>query len=251
VTWRPFGIELRKSVGLVVGALIGVLMLWLLLFLSGPWQKGITAWNTQWTSLAEWERYLLVFVWPLALGAGAMQGQRDHVARMVELLDTVPLPRWRRQLPAAVAVAVGLGLSYLLVLAVGAVRVAATSGYFHLDWLPIAAVGTLALIGAGWFGMGLGQLVPSRLTPPLVTVAGLITMVLLLQVAGWPALFLPGLAGVQDVFHTVSPAANLGQALWFGGLGLTGLVLLAVRGVGARLAAFLPAVVGAVTAVSL
>jgi hypothetical protein len=53
VTWRPFGIELRKSVGLVVGALIGVLMLWLLLFLSGPWQKGITAWNTQWTSLAE------------------------------------------------------------------------------------------------------------------------------------------------------------------------------------------------------
>lgn len=252
---RILRLELRRAIGLGIATIAVVLMLGLLFF-HGPWGKAPTAWTDQWNSLAGWEREQLTFLWPVALGAGALQGLRDRRSRMLELLRTTPLPTRRRVSPTALAIAIWLAASYLVVLLAGAVQVAGNTSYFPLDWIPLALVGILALIAAGVLGMGIGRLAPSRLTPPLVAVAGLVAMVMATGVSpavgerGSMALALlaPGVGSlldpVHDVFTTVAGSVTLGQALWFAGLVVAGLVLLSANRPLARAAAVVPVIVG-------
>jgi hypothetical protein len=244
---RILGIELRRSSAAVIGALIaalGMAGLWVLV-LSDQGEL----WDAQWTMLAAFQRIMLVVLWPLALGSGAWNARRDRRCGMEELLGTTSLPAWRRMLPTAIALALCLVLGYVLTLAAGAVRVAVSTTYLPADWLPIAAVGALALVAAGWLGMGLGRLVPSAYTPPVLVVGGFIVLLLPVQLAksstpGAATLLAPNLSENFEEFTTIAGSVSLAQSLWFTGLAGSGLLLaLATRHRTAVVAA-VPALLG-------
>lgn len=241
--------ELRRSTAPVLGIGLVVLSLGLMYSLTGPWVHGNAPWDTEWTGLAQWTRYLTVFLWPLVVGAGAWQGLRDHRSRVTELFATTPKPVWRRLLSTAGALAIALTAGYVVLLVVGGVQVAGTATYFHLKWLPVAGVMVLALVGIALLGFGIGRLLPSMVTPPVLAVAALAAQISVIQL-GWPALLTPTFE-TPDVtaFTTVAVPVTLAQALWFTGIGATGFVLaLAVRA-RARVAAVLPVAVAAAVAV--
>ena len=245
--------ELRRSAAPVAGALtaaLGAAGLYALL-LSG--QSAL--WDAQWTTLAGFQRVMLVLLWPLALGAGAWQARRDRRSRMEELLGSVSRPEWQRPLPAAVALATFLVVGYALVFAAGAVRVASTASYPTSSWLPMFAVGALSLVAAGWIGIGTGRLLPSPYTPPILVVAGFLLLITPIQLAkgsaeGPSTLLAPNLTDTVDEFSTVSSAFSVAQAVWFTGLALGGLVLLLARRRAAP-TALLPAALAGVLALSL
>ncbi|MFD6173813.1 hypothetical protein [Streptomyces coeruleorubidus] len=257
VNGRILRMELRRSTAPWAGLLVLLVALAFLYGLSGPWWKGSELWTAQWTSAARWERFLLAFLWPLATGAGALQGLRDHRSGMRELLATAPRPAWQRTAKVAGASALTLTVAYLLVFLVGAVQVIAGDGYFHLAWLPILAVGVLGLVAGAWLGMGIGRTAPSALTPPVLAVASLLAMVSLTvtmdQGAGGVvpnrvALLSPALPEVNDVFVTVAGRVSLGQAFWLLGVAATGFLLLAAAERRTRLLALLPLALGAAVA---
>ncbi|MEV1120542.1 hypothetical protein AB0I91_36310 [Actinosynnema sp. NPDC049800] len=246
---RILGIEVKRSTALVLGALIAVVMVGMLFW--GPSTKSSTAWNRQWTTLAEWIRFMLAFSWPLALGAGALQGLRDRRSGVEELFGSTPRPRAQRVGSTLGAVAVGVVVAYAVVFAVGAVQVVSATDYFHWGWLPAALVGALALVGVAWLGVGLGRLVPSPLTPPVLAVAGLALTSLGVGRPGdglpWTAL-LPTLPFPRSVFAAVPGPVSAVQAVWFVGIALTGFLLVALR---RRWLGALPVLVAAAVAVPL
>ncbi|MDQ3790060.1 MAG: hypothetical protein M3422_22805 [Actinomycetota bacterium] len=242
--------ELRRSTAPVLGIGLVVFSLGLIYALSGPWWKNTAAWHEQWIGLAQWTRYLTLFLWPLVFGIGAWQGMRDGRSRVTELFATTPKPAWRRLMPTVGAVAIALTAGYVVLLAVGGVQVAATASYFHLKWLPVAGVMVLALVGIALLGFGIGRLVPSLITPPVLAVLGLAAQVAVVQ-QGWPLLLTPAFEAPDiTAFTTVDVSVTLAQALWFTGIGATGLCLaLAVRA-RSRAAALLPMALSAAVAVT-
>jgi hypothetical protein len=256
---RALRLELRRSLAPWAGLLVVAVAVALLYSLSGPWWKGPEAWDAQWHSAAQWVRFLLVFLWPLTVGAGAVAGLRDHRAGTGDLLATTARPVWHRAAATAGALAICLVLGYLAVFALGAAQVAWHGGYFHLAWLPITAVGALAVVAGGWLGMGVARVFPSVLTPPLLAVGALVALVFL-TVSEDPTsgsrhvlpnqvtLLSPALWAMRDVYATVSGAAHTGQAIWLTGLALTGFGLLVAPSVRLRAAALVPAVAGAAIA---
>ncbi|MGB3437516.1 MAG: hypothetical protein WBA97_02085 [Actinophytocola sp.] len=241
--------ELRRSTAPVLGIGLVVFSLGLIYSLTGPWVHGTAQWNEEWTGLAQWTRYLTVFLWPLVLGAGAWQGLRDHRARVTELFSTAPRTTWRRLLPTVGALAIALSAAYVVLLIVGGVQVARTATYFHLKWLPVAGVMVLALVGIALLGFGIGRLLPSLVTPPVLAVAALAAQIAVIP-HGWMLLLTPAFAAPDvTAFTTVALPVTLAQALWFTGIGATGFVLaLAVRA-RTRLAALLPVAVAAAVTV--
>ncbi|WP_245703593.1 hypothetical protein [Streptomyces lushanensis] len=227
------------------------------MFGGGPWSEGAESWTAQWTSTAWWERYLMAFLWPLAVAAGAVQGLRDHRSRMTELLGTTSRPTWQRSARTAGAPALTLAVAYLLVFLYGGVQVIGNEGYAHLRWLPILIVGALALVAAAWLGMGVARTLPSALTPPALAMATLMAVVLVHD-AVTPGMFpnrivllSPSLTEVHSTFLTVAWRVNAGQAVWLLGLAATGFLLLVAGKPRARLLALLPVVLGAAVAVPL
>lgn len=248
---RVLRIELRRSAAPVLGVALFVAAVALLHLLSGPWGKGSAPWDEQWTGLAQWSRYLLIFLWPFVLGGGAWQGLRDHRSRISELRSSTPRPAARRALPTAGALAIGLTVGFLGVLAVGAVRVAAYTDYLHLKWVPITVVGVLAIVAAAWVGLAVGRLVPSLLVPPVLVVAGLAAQIALLR-GGGPELLSPVFQSMDISAFTIVPlSVTLVQAAWFGGLAATGFLLFTVSRPRARIAALAPAALGLALAVAL
>ncbi|QQQ75782.1 hypothetical protein IOD16_32700 [Saccharothrix sp. 6-C] len=227
---RILGIELRRTAAPVLGVLAVLVMVGLLHW--GPSMKNSTAWTRQWTTSAEFIRLTFLFVWPLALGAGGLQGLRDRRSGVEELFGSTPRPRAQRVAWTFGAVAVALTAGYAVVSAVGAVQVASATDYFHLGWLPVALVGVLALVGGAWLGMGVGRLAPSPLTPPALAVAGFALMVLGLEPAAgafrW-TLLLPSLPSPVTVFASVAWSVTAVQAVWFAGVAAAGFLLVALR----------------------
>ncbi|MFC9679392.1 hypothetical protein, partial [Streptomyces sp. NPDC056948] len=184
------------------------------------------------------------------------RARRDRRCGMEELLGTTPTPVWRRALPTAVALACCLVLGYLATLAAGAVRVAGKTGYLPGGWLHITAVGALTLVAAGWLGMGVGRLLPSAYTPPVLVVAGFLVLLLPVQLSkstepGPASLLAPNLTTDLDEFTTIAGSVSLAQALWFTGLAGTGLVLLMAARRRTAVAAPLPALLGLALAMPL
>lgn len=251
---RALGLELRRSLAPWAGLFVVAAAVALLYSLSAPWWKGPEAWDAQWHSAAQWIRFLLVFLWPLVAGAGAIAGLRDHRAGTADLFATAARPAWQRGAATAGALAIYLVLGYLVVFGIGAVQVIWHGGYFHLAWLPITAVGALAVVAGGWLGMGVARVFPSVLTPPLLTVSTLVAMAFLTisqDAATEPenalpnqiTLLSPALGSVRNVYDTVAEAASAGQAIWLAGLALTGFGLLVATSARRRLVALIPAVV--------
>ncbi|TDV51922.1 hypothetical protein [Actinophytocola oryzae] len=241
--------ELRRSTAPVVGITLPVLSLALLYSTTGPWGKTTAPWDEQWIGLAQWTRYLSLFLLPLVLGAGAWQGMRERRSGVLELFASTPRTAWRRVLPTACAVGLALTAGYLVLLVFGGVRVTKTASYFPVGWLPVAGVMVLALVGVALLGAGIGRLVPWLVAPPVLAVALLAGLVVLDQ-AGWPRLLTPVFSGLEVGVHTsVAGSVTVSQALWFTGIGLTGFGLLFATKATTRVAALLPVVLGAAVAV--
>ncbi|WP_405892669.1 hypothetical protein OG272_05135 [Streptomyces sp. NBC_00104] len=258
---RVLRIELRRSVAPWAGAVTLTVSLAFLYLLSGPWWKGTALWTTQWTSMALWTRFLLVFLWPLAMALGALQGLRDHRSRMSELLTSTPRPARHRAATTAGATAITLASAFALLVLLGAVQVLGATEYTHLGWLPISLVGGLALVAGAVLGMGLGRSLPSPLTPPALAVAAFVFVNLLrlstgsgIPTATAPtrvALLSPPVDEVRDVFLTLSAPVHLGQTVWLFGMAATGFALLAAATPRARLLALAPVLACAAVALLL
>jgi hypothetical protein len=260
---RALLIELRRSAALWTSVLTLGVALGLFYGFSGPWGKGAEAWTEEWTNLARWLRYHLLFLWPVALAAGSWQGRREHRSKMDELLTTVPRPPLLRVLPPVLAMCIGLAGAYLVLFLIGAIQVVGNASFNNYGWVPILVVGFLALMAAALLGMGIGRVLPFVLTAPVLGVAGLAAMIITTMgapgngssldgiVSQQVALLGPALLGVRDAFGTIATQVSVLQIVWFVALGLTGLGLVAFVGRRVRLFALIPVVVGAAIVVPL
>ncbi|EME63811.1 hypothetical protein [Amycolatopsis decaplanina] len=256
---RVLRTEVRRSIAPWATLAILVVAFGFLYSFSGPWTKAPLAWDEHWTHAAEWSRFLLVFLWPIAIGAGVIQGMRDSRSGTVELMTTMPRPGWQRAAKLAGALGGLLVLGYLLIFAVGAVQAAFNGGFFTVSWLPIVVVGVLAMLAGAWIGLGIGRLLPHPLTAPAVAVAAFVA-VLLFQFAGTEgsalagfvpfrvSLLSPAMDVVRDPFSTTASRMDLGQGVWLAGLAATGFLLLAGRSKRAKGLAVVPALVAVVIA---
>lgn len=254
--------ELRRSVAPWAGAAVLVASLAFLHLISGPWGKGTALWTAQWTSMALWTRHLLIFLWPLAVGLGALQGLRDHRSKMSELLTSTPRPARHRAAVLAGTTAFTLVSAFALLVLLGAVRVlAGGASYGHLGWLPVSLVGALALAAGAALGMGVARTLPSVLTPPVLAVGTFLLTSLLRQTtdAAVPtsaapnrlSLLSPMVAEVRETLLTLSAPVHVGQTLWLLGMAATGLALLAAATPRARLLALAPLLAGGAVALLL
>lgn len=261
---RVLRIELRRSVAPWAGAVVLTGALAFLYLLNGAWWSGTTAWTAQWTSLALWTRSLLFYLWPLAVGLGALQGLRDHRSRMSELLTSTPRPARHRAATLAGTTATTLASAFALFVLVGGVQVLAHTEYTHLGWLPISLVGALFLVAGAVLGMGAGRALPSVLTPPaLAMVAFVFTALMHMSLGrtetttatGIPStepnrvsLLSPGVQEVRDALVTLSASVHVGQTIWLLGMTATGFALLVAATPRARLIALTPVLAGAALA---
>ncbi|MFE3071351.1 hypothetical protein [Streptomyces sp. NPDC059247] len=250
-------IELRRSVAVWAGAVVLVAALAFLHLVPGPWAQGSTLWTAQWTSMALWTRHLLIFLWPIAVGLGALQGLRDHRSKMSELLTSTPRPARHRAALLAGTTAFALVSAFALLVLVGAVRVlAGDASYTHPGWLPISLVAALALAAGAALGMGTARTLPSVLTPPVLAVSAFLFVNFLRQVQSSDhvlptsaapnplSLLSPPVADVRDTLLTLSFPVHLGQTLWLLGMAGTGLALLAAARPRTRLLALVPLLAG-------
>ena len=253
-------IELRRSIAPWAGLALVVVALGFLFLLSGPWWKLPAPWMGHTTTAAMWTRFLLVFLWPVVVGAGAIQGMRDSRSGMVELLTTSSRPGWHRAARLAGAVGGLSALGFLLVFVVGLVEVLAHGGFVSVSFLPVVVVGMLGVVAGSWFGLAIGRLLPHPLTAPALAVVTLVASMLL-----WMALepqmapilpvragFLgPALAAPRGSLVTAASSVDLGQAVWFVGLAATGFLVLAANSVRARLLGMVPMMAGVAIALPL
>lgn len=261
---RVLRTELKRSVAPWAGALVLTSALAFLYLVDAAWWRGTTAWTAQWTSMALWTRGLLFYLWPLAVGLGALQGLRDHRSKTSELLTSTPRPAWHRAATMAGTTAITLASAFALLVLAGALQVLAGTAYTHLGWLPISLVGALSLVAGAVLGMGAGHALPSVLTPPLLAV-GAFVFTALLQMSpgrtetvtqeGYPStepnrisLLSPAVEEVRHVLVTLSASVHVGQTIWLLGLASTGFALLVAATARARLLALTPLLAGAVIA---
>ncbi|WP_328644853.1 hypothetical protein OHS58_30915 [Amycolatopsis sp. NBC_00348] len=247
-----FRIELRRSIAPWAGLALVVIALGFLFLLSGPWWKVPAPWTANTTTTALWLRFLMVFLWPVAVGAGAIQGMRDSRSGMVELLSTTSRPGWHRALRLAGAVGALCALGFVLVFGVGLAEVLGHGGFVSASFLPVLFVGLLAIVAGSWVGLAVGRLLPHPLTAPALAVLTLVVSVLV-----WAAgllsysrlgLLTPTFDEPQGALVTTSTSVDLGQTAWFLGLAVTGFLLLAANSARTRLLGLLPVVAGAAIA---
>lgn len=262
---RIFRIELRRSIAPWAGLAIVMVALGFLFLLSGPWWKDPAPWFGQTTTTALWLRFMMVYLWPIVLGLGAIQGMRDGRSGVTELFSTTSRPGWQRAAKLAGAVGLLMALGFLLTFLAGAVEVAAHGGFFSWSFVPVLAVSMLAVVAGTALGLAVGRLLPHPLTAPALAVVGLVLSLMcwvatenlsssplsVVSVSTRVALLGPALAEPRSVFMTLTASVDFGQAAWFGGLAATGFLLLAAKSVRAKLLGLLPLAVGAVVALSL
>ncbi|MFF7928496.1 hypothetical protein ACFZDP_46785 [Streptomyces mirabilis] len=261
---RVLRIELKRSVAPWAGAVVLTTALAFLYLIPGSWWTGTTAWTAQWTSMALWTRSVLFYLWPLAVGLGALQGLRDHRSKMSELLTSTPRPARHRAATLAGATAITLASAFALLVLVGAVQVVANTEYMHLGWLPISLVGALSLVAGAALGMGAGRALPSVLTPPALAM-GAFVFTALMQMSlgrtetttatGLPStepnqvsLLSPAVQEVRDALVTLSVSVHVGQTIWLIAMAVTGFALLVAATPRARLLSLTPVLAGAVIA---
>ncbi|MFF3851357.1 hypothetical protein [Streptomyces sp. NPDC002328] len=264
---RVLLIELRRSVAPWAGVVVLTTALAFLYLLDAEWWRGTTAWTAQWTTMALWTRSLLFYLWPLAVGLGALQGLRDHRSKMSELLASTPRPARHRAAALAGTTAITLASAYALLVLVGAVQVSTNTAYTHAGWLPISLVGALSLVAGALLGMGAARAVPSALTPPALAMTAFVFTALMHMslgrtetdtdtATGIPdtepnlvSLLSPAVQEVRDVLLTLSAPVHAGQTIWLLGMAATGFALLVAATPRARLTALAPVLAGAAIAV--
>jgi hypothetical protein len=246
---RILGIELRRSAAL--GSALALLVVGaLLLYFADE-----ALWGDGWMQLAMTQRLYLALLWPLALAAGAWQARREQTSGVTELVSSTPRPRAHRSVPVLGAMAVAVVCGYLAMGLAGAVRIIGSAEYRPAGFFAVMAVGALALIAAVWLGLAVGRLLPWLVTAPALGVAGL-ALLLLLPAAtrprGWLALVFSPIyeMNMPGPFTTVPGRVSVVQAVWLAALAVAAVLLFALDGRRARVAALLPVALGAVLAIT-
>jgi len=240
---RILRIELRRSAAL--GAVLILLLAGAVLLYAAPQR-----WSSGWMSLAMIQREYLVLLWPLALAVGAWQARREHRSNVGELFASTARPRVQRMVPTLGAMGIAVVCAYLAVAAAAAPWIIDTAGYFPATVFVVAAVGALALVAAAWLGLAVGRLVPSLVTAPALAVAG-IGLLMVIPVAvrrrEWLALVFSPMYGMGQYtdYQTVYGRVSAAQAIWLAALAVAAAALLASGSWRTRLAALLPAILGA------
>jgi hypothetical protein len=205
-------------------------------------------WSGGWMSMALTIREYTVLLWPLALSAGAWQGRRAHRSRVGELLATTARSRARRMLPVLAAMAIALGSAYLLVVAAGAVKIASTAHHFPAGhFAAVAAAGALSLAAAAWLGLGIGRVLPSPATAPVLAALGVIAVLSgALARPIWLAAVLSPMYGSGQFhpFQTIDNRVSAALVIFMAGLAGAGAVLLTAGSRWARAGAVAPALLG-------
>ncbi|MFG2986859.1 hypothetical protein ACGFYQ_37380 [Streptomyces sp. NPDC048258] len=249
---RVLRIELKRSIAPWAGVVVLATALAFLYLVDAAWWRGTTAWTAQWTSMALWTRALLGYLWPLAVGLGALQGLRDHRSKVSELLTTTSRPAWHRAATLAGATAITLASAFALLVLVGAVQVLPNTEYTHVGWLPISLVGALSLVAGAVLGMGAGRALPSALTPPALAMGAFVFTALMHMSLGTEpnrvSLLSPAVQEVREVLVTLSASVHVGQTIWLLGMAATGFALLVAATPRARLIALTPVLAGAAIA---
>ncbi|WIX81811.1 hypothetical protein QRX50_14150 [Amycolatopsis carbonis] len=252
--------ETRRTIAPWITVLMLAVGLGFFFLFSGPWWKNAAAWNAQWTSSVLWVRYLLSLLWPIIVGAAAIQGMRDRRSGMVELLSTTPRPVSHRTAKLGLALGSSAVVGYLVIVVVGLGQVIAHDGMFTFTWVLPLLVGIASVVAGVAVGLAVGRLLPHPLTAPAAAVVALVVGVLLQASsdAGSPtqrlvpnsiALLSPTASQPRSPFTVPVMAVNIGQLCWLLGLSATGLLLLAAGTARKRLLALLPVVAGLAVAV--
>ncbi|MFC3513855.1 hypothetical protein ACFORO_27060 [Amycolatopsis halotolerans] len=252
-----FRTELRRTVAPWVLVAVLAVGLGFLLFSRGPWSHGSAAWNATWLTSVRWSRYLLVLVWPIIVGAAAIQGMRDARAGVGELFRSTPRPAGQRGTTLALAVGLAAVVGYLVLVAAGVGQVVADGGMFTAAWMMQLLLGVLSVVAGAALGLGLGRLLPYPITAPALTVLALVGG-LVLQMSGEterganPAVLL-GIGQVEPrgPFDVSVPAVQLGQLCWLLGLSAAGFLLLLASSARVKAFALLPVAAGLAVALPL
>lgn len=244
---RVLVIELRRSAA--AGAVLILVLAGAVLLYAAPQR-----WSTGWMSLAMAQREYLVLLWPLALAAGAWQARREHRSKVAELFASTARPPAQRMVPTLGAMGIAVVCAYLAMIAVGVPWIIDTAGYLPATAFVIAAVGGLAMVAAAWLGLAIGRLLPSPVTAPALAVAGIgLLMALSVGQREWLSLVFSPMYGMGQYtdYQTVYGRVSAAQAIWLAALAGTAAILLASGGWRGRVAALMPAVLGAVVAIVL
>ncbi|WP_406638533.1 hypothetical protein [Amycolatopsis sp. WGS_07] len=252
-----FRIELRRTIAVWVPVAMLAVSLGLLLLSRGPWAHGSAAWNATWLTAVRWPRYLLVLMWPIIVGASAIQGMRDARAGVSELFGSTPRPAGHRAMTLGLALGLAAVVGYLVLVAAGAGQVVAQGGLFTTAWVTQLVLGVLSVIAGVALGLGLGRLLPYPITAPALAVLALAGG-LFAQVSGTngampnPVVLLGiGQVGPSGPFDLPRPAVEIGQLSWLLGLTAAGILLLLASSARTKVLALLPVAAGLAVALPL
>lgn len=239
-------IELRRSCALWAGLLVlvsGTAMLWLITSDSAKWPGNSTS------AVLEL-RLPLAYVWALVVGLAVLQGMRDSRAQVDELFTATSRPSWVRLGTLASAVAGVVAVASALLCAGMVVRVALGGGFVSIGFVPLMATVVLALSASVLMGLAVGRLLPHPLTVPIALAATFMVA----STAGRAlearapddevspfALLAPVLDAPSSDLVTTSTSVDLGQIVWFAGLGVSAFLSLVSRSVRGRLMSLVPA----------
>jgi hypothetical protein len=249
-------VELRRSTALWAGLLVlvsGTGML-LLIMTESP------RWTGNSTSAVLSLRLPLAYVWALVVGLAVLQGMRDSRAGVIELFATTSRPGWVRLGTLASAVAGVVVVATALLCAALVAKVALGGGFVSLGFVPLMLTVVLALASSVLFGLAVGRLLPHPLTVPVALAATFMvasTAARALEVQAPDdeisplALLTPVLDPPHSDLVTTSASVDLGQIMWFTGLGVTAFLVLVARSHAGRLVALVPAGLALALALSL
>ncbi|GAA3577193.1 hypothetical protein GCM10022222_72390 [Amycolatopsis ultiminotia] len=253
-------VELRRTIAPWVVLVMLVVGIGFFVAFTGPWIRGSQAWGLEALSSAQWTRFLLVFLWPIIVGASAIQGMRDNRAGVRELFTSTARPAGHRAVQLGLAMGIAAVVGYLVVLAVGMAQVIANDGMFTFASVAPVVLGLLSVVAGVGLGLGVGRLLPHPITAPAIAVISLVATFFLQiasngaasvnqQVPNWVLLLSVAPDDPRSPFDAPSAAVVLGQICWLAGLAGTGFLLLTAGSVRTRLLALLPVVAGLAVAI--
>ncbi|ROO50997.1 hypothetical protein EDC02_5860 [Micromonospora sp. Llam0] len=244
MTGRILFVELRRTAVVWFGVGLAIVAAWSATDperWDGYWMAGVLAHHSA-----------LDLIWPLVLAVGATYGRRDQASRMAELVATSARPGLVRVAPRAVAVVGCLAGGYTGGVIEVLARAVLAADHQPTGWVWPVLLGAASVAAAGLLGLGLGRLLPSRLTAPLLAVGALAVVVglhLLAESTGSRVPLLgPAFLGPADGYSTIDGRAVVGKLVWFVALAATGWALYAAATRRSRLLAVLPGVVGLLVA---
>ncbi|MCM8749514.1 hypothetical protein NET02_10175 [Thermomicrobiaceae bacterium CFH 74404] len=169
--YRLVAIETRRNAGVWLVVAIPLVSWWLL----SAWGWVAILWSSTNEQL---QAAVAPFAVPAVAGVAAWMAGRDRRRGIEDLLDSTPAPPAAREIALWAATAAWGVLAYATFAAFMMARTALSATWGGPDLWRVAIVLAAILAGAAW-GSLIGRQIPSRLTPPLVTVGVLGSMLFL------------------------------------------------------------------------